>query len=145
MKKIRTKPIAKAPRRRSAFTLIELLLVLVILVILAGLVFVNVHGRPEQARDTVAKVKVDALGSLVNQFYLDTGRMPTTEEGLDVLVNEPSGITGTWRGPYTSKEKLLDPWGTPFMYRYPGTIHANEFDIVSFGPDKHEGNDDIAN
>jgi general secretion pathway protein G len=128
---------------RRAFTLIELLLVMVILVVLASVVVPKFTSRSEQARLTAAKTDLTNLETALDAFEIDNGRYPTTEEGLSALVVAPSDATG-WHGPYI---KLVpnDPWGTPYNYQYPGAHQQSGFDLYSYGPDKREGNDDITN
>src|SRR3954470_16670053 len=87
------------PRRRSAFTLIELLLVMVILVVLAAVVVPKFTSRSEQARQTAAGTDINSFETSLDAFEVDCGRYPSTEEGLQALVNPPSGVQN-WRGPY---------------------------------------------
>jgi len=126
-------------RTSHAFTLIELLLVLVILAILAAVVVPKFTGRTEQARGSAAKADVASMKVALSTFETDTGRFPTNEEGLDALVNKPGDLQG-WKRPYI--EKLPnDPWGHPYVYRCPGTGNK-DFDLFSMGPDGHEGGGD---
>jgi general secretion pathway protein G len=129
--------------RATGFTLIELLLVLVILAVLAAIVVPKFTSRSEQARVTAAKTDIANLETSLEAFEVDNGRYPTSEEALDARINAPSGLTN-WHGPYVKKVPN-DPWSHPYVYKYPGTIHANSFDIVSLGPDGREGNDDLTN
>lgn len=131
---------------RSAFTLIEMLLVLVILSALAAVLVPRLAGRAEQARVTAAETDIRNLGLALDAFEIDVGRYPTTEENLDALLEEPPGVTG-WRQPYvSSRSGLLDPWGNPYIYSYPGQFNRYGYDLNSFGPDGREGtDDDIAN
>ena len=130
-------------RRHNAFTLIELLLVMVILVVLAAVVVPKFTNRSEQARTTAAKTQINSFETALDAFEVDCGRYPSSEEGLGALVSPPSGVQG-WHGPYV-KAIPADPWGTPYVYRYPGTHNAASYDVFSMGPDQHEGNDDIDN
>ena len=137
----------RAPRpagRAAAFTLIELLLVLVILAVLAAVVVPKFTNRTEQARITAAKTDISMLSTALDTFEVDNGRYPTNEEGLEALVNAPSGATN-WKGPYIKRGVPNDPWGRPYIYRYPGTNNSHSYDLYSFGPDGREGNDDIDN
>jgi general secretion pathway protein G len=137
--------IASRPARRaaSAFTLIELLLVMVILVVLASVVVPKFASRSEQAKFTAAKTDLANFETALDAFEIDNGRYPSTEEGLSALVVAPSDATG-WHGPYI-KSVPTDPWGTPYNYQYPGAHMQAGFDLYSYGPDKREGNDDIVN
>src|SRR4051812_5949107 len=103
--------------RSHAFTLIELLLVLVILAVLAAVVAPKFVNRGQQARVTAAKVDISTIENSLDQFELDNGRFPTNEEGLGVLVNKPAGLD-KWNGPYIKREPV-DPWGNQYVYRYP--------------------------
>ena len=131
-------------RTRRAFTLIELLLVLVILGVLAALVVPKFTNRSQQARETAAKADISNIETALNAFEIDTGRFPATEEKLDVLIVAPSGVQ-SWRGPYLQRGVPKDPWGNPYEYRQPGQHNPSGFDLFSLGPDGREGNDDIGN
>jgi len=126
----------------SAFTLIELLLVMVILVVLAAVVVPKFTARSEQARLTAAKTDLTSFETALDAFEVDNGRYPSSEEGLQALVNAPGDLP-QWHGPYI-KSVQTDPWGQPYIYTYPGT-HGSGFDLYSYGPDRREGNDDIVN
>lgn len=130
--------------RRSAFTLIELLLVLVILGVLAALVVPKFTNRSQQARETAAKADISNIETALNAFEIDTGRFPSSEERLGALLQQPASVT-SWRGPYLQRGLPKDPWGNDYMYRYPGQRNPSGFDLYSFGPDGREGNDDIGN
>ena len=132
-------------RAEAGFTLIELLVVLVILVLLAGLVAPRVIGYLGSSRTKAAKVQVQSLATALELFKVDTGRYPSTGEGLKALVEAPPGA-GAWNGPYlTKKDAPSDPWGRPYAYRSPGEHGA--FDILSLGADNQRGgtgeNEDI--
>jgi general secretion pathway protein G len=130
--------------RQSGFSLIELLLVLVILAVLAAVVVPKFTNRTEQARVTAAKTDISMLDTALDAYEIDNGRYPGSDEGLAALVSA-GGASKTWKGPYIKKDVPVDPWGNPYVYRYPGTNNANGYDLVSFGPDGREGNDDINN
>jgi len=130
---------------RTAFTLIELLLVLVILAVLAAVVVPKFTNRSEQARITAAKTDISSLETALDAFEVDCGRYPTTEEGVAALIQPPPSVQGNWHGPYIKRGLPSDPWGNPYVYRYPGTHNVNGYDLFSMGPDGREGNDDIDN
>ena len=133
-------------RRQAArgFTLIELLVVLVILGILAAVVVPNLVGKTEKAKVSAAKTDISNLSSALNNFEAENGRFPTSEEGLNALVEKPGADLPNWKHSYIDKLPP-DPWGKPYIYRCPGN-NGKDFDIVSGGPDGHEGgDDDIAN
>ena len=126
--------------RRAAFTLVEMLLVLVILATLAALVLPKFAGRTEQARLTAAKTDISSICAALDAFEVDNGYYPKNGS-LNALVEQPSDAT-SWRGPYLSKGVPLDPWGNAYIYDYPGKHNANGFDVSSSGPDGRPGTDD---
>ncbi len=129
----------------AAFTLIELLLVLVILSVLAAVVVPKFTQRSQQARITAARADISNLGTALSAFEIDTGRFPTTEEGLQALVEEPADITG-WRTAYIERGVPKDPWDNPYVYKSPGDHNEDSYDLFSYGPDgKSGGGDDIDN
>lgn len=132
-------------QRRNAFTLIELLLVMVILVVLAAVVVPKFADRSKQARENAAKADIAAISTALDAFEIDNGRYPTSEEGLGSLIANPGNLPN-WHGPYISKSGTpTDPWGTPYNYQYPGSHKQNSFDLYSYGADLREGNDDFTN
>lgn len=132
-KRARTRPRAA----EAGFTLVELLVVLVILVMLASLVGPRVIGYLGSSKAKAAKVQIESLGSALQLYKLDVGRYPTTAEGLKALVERP-GNASTWNGPYLNKRELpADPWGKVYEYRSPG--EHGEFDIFSLGADGQPG------
>lgn len=128
----------------KGFSLIELMLVVVIISILVAMVAPRLMGRSEQAREAAAHADIDGnLSSAIDLYEVDTGALPRTEDGLDALLERPSGPRAKrWKGPYI-KKKPLDPWGNPYVYRFPGA-HGPSYDLFSTGPDgKEGGGDDI--
>jgi general secretion pathway protein G len=135
------------PRSAAAagFTLIELLLVLVILAVLAAVVVPKFTNRSEQAKVSAAKADISNIETALDTFEVDTGRFPGSDEGLKALVDQPSNVK-EWHGPYIKRGVPNDPWGNPYVYRYPGVQNKNGYDLFSYGPDGHEGGtDDIVN
>jgi general secretion pathway protein G len=129
-------------RRRpgqGAFTLIELMIVLVILGVLAVAIVPNVVGKSQRAKRTKAITDIAAMELLLDEFHLDMGRYPTTEEGLRVLYYPPEDDREKWKGPYSKKPIGRDPWGHPDLYRCPGTRPLEPYEIVSYGKDGQEG------
>jgi len=120
----------------KGFSLIELLVVLVILALLGGLVVTNVRDRSESAKSSAAAASVDRLSMAVDEFYLDTGRVP---RDLRELIEEPSNVSN-WNGPYVKTSLMNDPWGNPYQYRFPGEVR--DFDIISLGADGAPGGED---
>lgn len=133
---------ASRTRRTSAFTLVEILLVVTIIGILAALVIPKIAGRSEQARQTAAYTDIHGgIKSALDQFNVDTGMYP---KSLQDLIAPPSNAKN-WHGPYLDKLPV-DPWGNPYIYYYPGKHNPNSYDLLSTGPDGKEGTpDDIVN
>ncbi|HET6412529.1 MAG TPA: type II secretion system major pseudopilin GspG [Anaeromyxobacter sp.] len=119
------------------FTLLELLVVMVIIGLLAGFVAPRYFAQVGKSQVKVARAQIDALDKALDQFRLDLGRYPTSEEGLQVLVVQPSGEQN-WAGPYLKKGVPMDPWGHAYVYQQPGT-HTNDFDLLSYGKDGRPG------
>ncbi len=128
----------------AGFTLIELLLVLVILTVLAAVVVPKFTNRSEQARVTAAKTDISNLEVALDAYEIDVGRVPSSEEGLRALVEQPPSAR-SWKGPYVKRGVPSDPWGNQYIYRYPGQHNPNGYDLHSLGSDGREGTDDIDN
>lgn len=128
----------------KAFTLVEIMLVVIIIGVLAAMVVPKLAGRSEEARLSVAKADVELnISTALKMFELDNGVFPTTEEGLAALVAVP-GSARNWKGPYLDKAPL-DPWGRAYQYRSPGTHRPADYDLYSLGRDGVEGRDDVVN
>jgi general secretion pathway protein G len=121
------------PRAQGGFTLVELLLVLVILALIAGLVLPGIIGKAEGAKVRAAASQISRIAMSVESFYLDTGKTP---DSLDELVDEPGDVAG-WNGPYIKRSILKDPWGREYQFRSPG--QHGDFDIYSLGADGQSG------
>lgn len=135
---------ARPPRghSRSAFTLMEVLLVLVILVVLGSIVVPMVTGIGESANVKAATVQVDALERAIDMFKFETKQVPSS---LDDLVNKPSDAKAAknWSGPYMKANKdLIDPWDNPYKYSAKGKKNTDSYDVWSTGPDGQDGTDD---
>jgi general secretion pathway protein G len=127
-------------RRDRGFSLLELLAVLVILGILAGIFAPKFLGQAESAKRKAAKLEIDQIGQSLDLYKLEVGRYPTTQEGLQALVTAPSGAAN-WNGPYLKKTSVpKDPWGNEYKYVAPGD-QSRPYDILSFGGDGKEGGD----
>ena len=129
-------------RKKDGFTLIELMVVVIILGILAGLVIPRIVGKPEEARRVKARIQIQNFKKALQLFYLDNGFYPTTEQGLKALMEKPAAgrVPRKYRdGGYLEGHKIpRDPWGNPYVYISPGT-HDKSFDIFSLGSDGEEG------
>jgi len=119
-------------RHGRAFTLIEIMVVVIIIGILAVSIIPQFMGTTNDAKISAAKANIAELESAVNRFYVHMDRYPTSEEGLKALVEPPADGDKSWRGPYISQLRD-DPWGNPFQYKSPGTHHPTSFDIWSPG------------
>jgi general secretion pathway protein G len=132
--------------KNKGFTLLELLVVIVILGILATFVGTRIMGKPEEARQTQAKIQIQSLENALNMYRLDNGDYPATEQGLKALVERPSvgNVPRKWReGGYLDKPRVpKDPWGNDFMYMNPGMKNTNGFDLYSNGADGQPGGED---
>ena len=126
-------------RRTRGMTLIEILVVLVLIGIVMGVVAGNFIGRGEEAKRKAAKIEIEQIGQTLDLYKLETGRYPTTQEGLQALIAAPAGVNN-WNGPYWKKSTLpKDPWGNEYKYTSPG--QHGPYDIVSYGADSKEGGD----
>lgn len=124
-----------------AFTLVEMLLVLVILAVLAAIVIPKFTGRSQQAKETAAKSQISSIELALDAFEVDTGFYPQGSAGLSALIDQPNGAQN-WKGPYLKKGVPLDPWGNAYVYSYPGKNNAKGYDLMSIGPDGRAGGDD---
>jgi general secretion pathway protein G len=130
---------AMMPRRYAfapGFTLLELLVVIVIIGLLAGLVAPRYFGQVSKSNTSVAHAQIDLLQRALDQYRLDVGNYPTTEQGLAALNTRPQGVE-RWAGPYLSKDIPTDPWGANYIYKFPG--EHGEYDLLSLGKDGQPG------
>lgn len=131
-------------QKLSGFTLIELMLVVIIIGALVAMVMPRLTGRSEQARAAVAEADIRAnIATALKLYELDNGSFPSTEEGLNALLNKP-GSAMNWSGPYLEK-KPIDPWGREYKYKCPGDHRTADYDLYSLGRDGAESNDDVKN
>jgi general secretion pathway protein G len=134
----------KRKRDNRGFTLIELMVVIVILGILAGLIIPRIMSRPEEARRSKARLQIESLETALKLYKLDNFTYPTTEQGLQALVEPPTvgTLPKNWRkGGYLEKGKVpKDPWDNDYVYLCPGT--QGDFDIISYGADGEQGGED---
>ena len=133
-----------------AFTLIEILIVVAIIGLLAGLLFNGFDAIFGRSQEMIAKVFVrDSFKTALVRYKIDLGDYPSTSEGLSALLTAPASAGDRWRGPYgeVAGGKLpADPWGEPYQYRYPGTHNKASYDLYSKGPDKADATaDDVGN
>ncbi len=136
------KVLTRRHKNVAGFSLIELLVVLVILGLLAGIVGPAVLNQGDKARTDTARQQIAGFGGALDIYRLDTGRYPTTQEGLQALVQKP-GSANRWNGPYMKDGKLpQDPWGHPYQYRSPGE-GGRPYDLFSLGADNSPGGDGV--
>jgi general secretion pathway protein G len=123
--------------RARGFTLLELLVVILIVGLLVGIVAPRLLGQVSKSEVTAARAQLDAIDKAVQAYRMDTGRFPSTSQGLRALVGAPPDET-KWRGPYMQSEVPPDPWGSAYQYRLPGT-NGRDYDLYSLGRDRAQG------
>jgi len=131
-------------KRKYGFTLIELLVVIVIIGVLAAVVGPRLFGRTEQGKIAAARAQIENLSMALDNYQLDNGNFPSTEQGLKALLERPSGkpSANNWRGPYLKTQEMpVDPWSSPYLYISPGKVHPQWYDLLSYGKDGREGGD----
>jgi general secretion pathway protein G len=137
-----------ASRSQNAFTLLEIMLVVIIIGGLVALAIVSISGRGQVAFEETARSMVNGtLSSALEMYHLDNGIYPSTEQGLRALVTKPSGDPPppNWRQPYLDRVSK-DPWKRDYVYKYPGVHNPNKYDVYSIGADGIDGTaDDIGN
>ena len=128
-------------RRRSGFTLLELVVVIIVLGLLAGIVAPQIIDRLSDAKSTTAKTQIELFSVALDGYRLDNGAYPTTDQGLAALRERPTRapVPANWRGPYLRKAIPLDPWGRAYLYRAPGDRNRGAFDLESLGRDGKVG------
>ncbi len=124
-------------RTERGLTLIEILVVIIVLGLIAGLVAPQIIGRVSEARSATARTQIELLGVALDNYRLDNGRYPTTDQGLAALRTRPTADPppSNWRGPYLRKEVPTDPWNRPYIYRSPGSENPQGYDLLTLGAD----------
>ena len=115
--------------RRAGITLIEMLVVITIIALFSAIAYQRLTPALEQGRVTAARTQIESLMSALQRYNIENGRFPTQEQGLDAVR------------PFLTKEIPLDPWGTPYIYRYPGE-HSSDPELISYGADGQEGGEE---
>jgi general secretion pathway protein G len=128
----------------EGLTLIEIVVVIIVLGLLAGLVGPQIIGRVSEAKTSTAETQIELFSVALDNYRLDNGRYPTTEQGLQALREEPVSepVPDNWRGPYLQKEIPMDPWGRPYVYRSPGEVNPTTYDLLTLGRDGQPGGED---
>jgi general secretion pathway protein G len=126
--------LAEDPRaQQHGFTLLELLVVLAILGLLIGLVAPAALRQLESSKEKIAHQSIERIANVLDIYKLDVGVYPTTEQGLQALIERPSGVT-RWNGPYLKGAAVPeDPWGRPFVYHNPSQRAGHDYDLYSLG------------
>lgn len=135
-----------ARTRRRAFTILELLIVIGILLAIGGIVLINVIGAKDRADIGVTKVQMQALEDGLQRFRVDMKRWPSEDEGIAVLWSstnlDDEGDVDAWGGPYLEKPVTTDQWGSEWIYQNPSEVEGLPYGLVSIGPDREEGTED---
>ena len=133
------------PRPAAGFTLLEMLVVMVIIGLLAGLIGPRMFGKVDTSKVQTAQTQIKMLRSAVGILHLDVGMIPPPEQGLKWLTEPPADepMRSQWKGPYLDGKLPLDPWGNPFVYKVPGA-NGQPFSVISYGLDGKEGGEGLA-
>lgn len=125
-------------------TLIEILVVIIVLGLLAGLVGPQIIGRVSEAKTQTARTQIELMSVALDNYRLDNGSYPTTEQGLQALREKPvrEPVPYNWRGPYLKKQVPDDPWGRPYIYVSPGEVNPSGYDLLTLGRDGQPGGED---
>ena len=130
---------------RAAFTLIEILLVVVIIGMLVTIAVVNLSGQSKKAKLVVTQRQIDAYKTAIGVYEMDNGFFPSTEQGLEALIAKPGSAPepAHWKGPYLDPPVIRDdPWGSKYFYKCPGEKMPQSYDLYSSGPNRIAGDDD---
>ena len=133
---VHRKSMRVSTSRASGFTLLELLVVIVIIGLLAGLVAPRYFDQVSKSNTKIARAQIESLGKALDQYRLEVGKYPNTEEGLTALNSRPQNLA-KWAGPYLKKSVPPDPWDAPYLYKSPGD--HGEYDLSSLGSDRQPG------
>ncbi len=129
-------------RENKAFTLVEVLVVIVLLALIASVYVPKMFKGMGAQKAKMARTKMANIESAIMQFQLDCGRFPDESLGLDELITFPADLEEEWKGPYLKQSQLLDPWDYPYIYVEEGEVNPGSFDLISYGADGVEGGED---
>lgn len=135
----------RSRKHARGFTLFEIMIVVGIIIVLAGATVYKLRGNLDVAKKQRVNSDINAIITQLRTYDLNSLSLPTTEQGLDALVRKPSTPPVPRRWDQLMSEVPLDPWGTPYVYKNPGSRNSSGFDLYSLGPDKKESEDDIGN
>ena len=133
----------------KAFTLVELLVVIVLLALIATVVVPKFFTGLEEQKRKIARMGIVNIEDALHRFYIDCGRFPDDSEGLEALIIAPPDLEEKWRGAYLKRSQLMDPWDNPYIYVAEGEVNPGSFDLISYGADGEPGgegdNEDVYN
>jgi len=139
----RTLPLHRHVASAAAYTLVEIMLVLGIIAVLLGASIYLLVGNVDVAKERRVDADVQAISTQLKVFEMQNYTFPTTEQGLEALVKRPTSDPAPRRWRQLMEAVPLDPWGKPYVYRFPGKRNPTSFDLYSFGPDRVESQDDL--
>jgi general secretion pathway protein G len=126
-------------RNEKGFTFIEIMVVILLIGLLAGLVAPKIFKGMGRAKASIARTKMSVIETAIASFHQDCGRLPADTEGLEALLVAPEDVADKWQGPYLKKSEMLDPWDNPYIYVAEGEHNVGSYDIVSLGADGQPG------
>jgi len=127
-------------KRRKAFTIVEVLVVIILLGMIATLIVPKMFKGLEEQKRKIAKAQIANIETAIERFHIECGRYPMESEQFEVLLVAPSDVEeGKWKGPYLKQSQLSDPWDRPYIYREEGEYNPSGYDVICYGADGAEG------